>query len=188
MVVDPDGTAIPPQTYYVSAIVGSDLDNVLGEPVNADEGVRLAYNSSTTPDNDSILTVHLPESISDSLWVYSFATSDEQRFTVEVSTNSTDWVGIPPPYEDIFGTSYFANDNAAIPLPSISGGINYVRLHSLLPDINCTSDCNKFTQAMLVNAIAGTRAPAHVPVPATVWLFGSGLCGLFGIARRRRHK
>ncbi|MGI9320139.1 MAG: VPLPA-CTERM sorting domain-containing protein [Thiogranum sp.] len=25
-----------------------------------------------------------------------------------------------------------------------------------------------------------------VPLPAAVWLFGSGLLGLFGIARRRR--
>ncbi len=26
-----------------------------------------------------------------------------------------------------------------------------------------------------------------VPVPAAVWLFGSGLIGLFGIARRKAH-
>lgn len=29
-------------------------------------------------------------------------------------------------------------------------------------------------------------APAEVPVPAAVWLFGSGLVGLAGIARRRK--
>ena len=29
-------------------------------------------------------------------------------------------------------------------------------------------------------------APAVIPVPAAVWLFGSGLLGLVGIARRRR--
>jgi hypothetical protein len=28
-------------------------------------------------------------------------------------------------------------------------------------------------------------SPAVVPVPAAVWLFGSGLIGLLGIARRR---
>ncbi len=31
-------------------------------------------------------------------------------------------------------------------------------------------------------------APAAVPVPAAVWLFGSGLLGLVGIARRRKNK
>jgi len=35
--------------------------------------------------------------------------------------------------------------------------------------------------------ITGTvTAPAEVPVPAAVWLFGSGLIGLAGIARRRK--
>ena len=31
-------------------------------------------------------------------------------------------------------------------------------------------------------------APAAVPLPAAVWLFGSGLLGLVGVARRRRDK
>ena len=34
--------------------------------------------------------------------------------------------------------------------------------------------------------ISITAAPA-VPVPAAVWLFGSGLLGLIGVARRRKH-
>lgn len=33
-----------------------------------------------------------------------------------------------------------------------------------------------------------TAAPAPVPVPPAVWLFGSGLLGLVGIARRKSHK
>ncbi|MDT8283315.1 MAG: VPLPA-CTERM sorting domain-containing protein [Gammaproteobacteria bacterium] len=28
--------------------------------------------------------------------------------------------------------------------------------------------------------------PSAVPVPAAVWLFGSGLLGLVGVARRRK--
>jgi len=31
-----------------------------------------------------------------------------------------------------------------------------------------------------------TPTPSAVPVPAAVWLFGSGLVGLAGIARRRK--
>jgi hypothetical protein len=32
------------------------------------------------------------------------------------------------------------------------------------------------------------KPPAAVPVPAAVWLFGSGLAGMFGLASRRRAK
>jgi hypothetical protein len=33
---------------------------------------------------------------------------------------------------------------------------------------------------------SGVTYPTSVPVPATVWLFGSGLIGLIGVARRRK--
>jgi hypothetical protein len=37
---------------------------------------------------------------------------------------------------------------------------------------------------MAIEGIA-TLAPVPVPVPAAMWLFGSGLLGLFGVAKRR---
>ncbi len=33
----------------------------------------------------------------------------------------------------------------------------------------------------------GSGFDAAVPVPAAIWLFGSGLLGLIGLARRRKH-
>ena len=35
-------------------------------------------------------------------------------------------------------------------------------------------------------SVSGAVPPAVIPVPAAVWLFGSGLVGLMGVARRRR--
>ena len=34
--------------------------------------------------------------------------------------------------------------------------------------------------------LSGTATPSAVPIPAAVWLFGSGLVGLLGVARRKR--
>ncbi len=35
-------------------------------------------------------------------------------------------------------------------------------------------------------AVSATTSPASVPIPAAVWLFGSGIVGLIGIAKRKK--
>jgi hypothetical protein len=193
-----------PDTDGVTAIVGTDLDDVLGIPSeDPNIGVRLADLSFATPDNDSVLTVHMSSAISNSLFIYSVTTNPNQRFRVEVSSTDVDGdfeLIIPDPLlVDFDGTTnYFVNENTEIDISSFAGEINYVRISSLLPDEKCSAPtgfpffgldgdgCDKFNSAMLINAIAGTTATASVPVPAAVWLFGSGLLGLAGVARRRR--
>jgi hypothetical protein len=46
---------------------------------------------------------------------------------------------------------------------------------------------NRNTTTIIWN-LAGIDPPAEVPVPAAAWLFGSGLIGLAGAARRRARK
>ena len=41
-------------------------------------------------------------------------------------------------------------------------------------------------RAEFISAAVPER-PIETPVPAAVWLFGSGLLGLIGMARRRKH-
>ena len=41
------------------------------------------------------------------------------------------------------------------------------------------------TVAYTVHLEGGISAPSEIPVPAAVWLFGSGLLGLAGVARRK---
>lgn len=43
-----------------------------------------------------------------------------------------------------------------------------------------------FSQAFTASNISGTKIGPVVPVPAAVWLFGSGLLGLVGVARRNK--
>ncbi len=62
----------------------------------------------------------------------------------------------------------------------------------ICPDTICTGGPRPYTNDDFTNnggniaALSNVRAFTVVPVPAAVWLFGSGLLGLVGIARRRR--
>ena len=55
--------------------------------------------------------------------------------------------------------------------------------------LNFTSGGGNQGQILKVSSMAAwavrTGDVAAVPIPAAVWLFGSGLVGLFGLARRR---
>ena len=63
---------------------------------------------------------------------------------------------------------------------------------AICPDTICTPGPRAYTSDDFttnggpIAALSNARAFAVVPVPAAVWLFGSGLLGLVGIARRRR--
>jgi hypothetical protein len=46
---------------------------------------------------------------------------------------------------------------------------------------------NDFGASVFSTRLDSVSAPSTVPVPAAVWLFGSGLVGLAGIARRKRN-
>ena len=52
-------------------------------------------------------------------------------------------------------------------------------------DAGATEGCNVLTSAWFA-PVEGSIPPSAIPVPAAVWLFGSGLLGLVGIARRRK--
>jgi len=63
---------------------------------------------------------------------------------------------------------------------------------AICPDTICTSGPRAYTSADFTNNggniadLSNARAFSVVPVPAAVWLFGSGLLGLIGIARRKK--
>ena len=67
-------------------------------------------------------------------------------------------------WDGIYGNTYIIDYTASVPLgdPSGTGGQQYYY------------------------RLTGTVEAAVVPIPAAIWLFGSGLIGLIGIARRKK--
>ncbi|MFC1772592.1 VPLPA-CTERM sorting domain-containing protein [Pseudomonadota bacterium] len=84
------------------------------------------------------------------------------------------------------GFDTFVNDPATgtftiatINLTALAGGISSL-------EILGTSSFFEPTIEIFPTLIAGTVNVSAVPVPAAVWLFGSGLLGLVGMARRKK--
>ena len=71
---------------------------------------------------------------------------------------------------------------------NFTGRFLQIRIHPLsirLQDFLTDDTLNN--GAIYWDDVSLTATPAAVPIPAAVWLFGSGLAGLVGVARRRKH-
>lgn len=78
-------------------------------------------------------------------------------------------------WSGVYGTSYTLNYQATVPIgdPSGFGGVKYKLFYTGIVNA-CVTNCSE--------------VPPQVPVPAAAWLFGSGLLGLVGVARRKAIK
>lgn len=77
-------------------------------------------------------------------------------------------------------TSYSNSNGFVISRQTVNladGGVDYVSTSS----VNENSDFNNFPGAVIADWSIST-----VPIPAAAWLFGSGLLGLVGVARRKK--
>ncbi len=76
------------------------------------------------------------------------------------------------------GTDYFAN---------VTCGVDCAAGDTFTLDYAAIVPSGGFAGFYYTLSMTGTiGAPSAVPVPAAVWLFGSGLLGLAGVARRRK--
>ena len=94
-------------------------------------------------------------------------------------------VGILGPFNLVFNTGtlsaheYHENDldtGLASGMTLMFGDPEYVGLYNVAGSVNTS----------YVQTYSLILTPTTVPVPAAVWLFGSGLLGLIGVARRKR--
>lgn len=178
------------------------IGDITGASFDSDKRIILAQanNEGSTyydPDSNSIITAVLTNPIYQSLWIVtdwltSPAVPDERMEVLYKLANDED--------DDPFASlgiffAYNANDpDAIIDLEGIATILNpviQIQIKGVSPDTSfaCVmageTGCTTFDNSVGVLGVAGITA-STVPVPAAVWLFGSGLIGLLGIARRRR--
>jgi hypothetical protein len=94
------------------------------------------------------------------------------EFTGDGATNEI--LLAPPTFLDETWNTYTFNTTLGA---DASGGV------SLLFKADCGAAANCRLTALIDNVVIDT---ATVPVPAAVWLFGSGLLGLVGVARKKK--
>jgi len=77
-----------------------------------------------------------------------------------------------------YGTNMFFIKVPLLQLGNDDGLVNYT--------VAVGDQLNATDQAVDAGGIAASSSLAPVPIPAAVWLFGSGLLGLIGVARRKK--
>lgn len=100
-----------------------------------------------------------------------------ERMNVAISTNNTDWIDL----------GLWAGQPASIDIDSIAGVVegelySYVRL---IDDSSRNQTGFPYGEGDIDAIGAISSGAAVVPVPAAIWLFGSGMLGLAGLARRK---
>lgn len=81
-------------------------------------------------------------------------------------------------WDGTVGDSYTLDYHATVPADSTTGFANVKYALYLVGNVTAGPAATP----------AGDWGPAPVPIPAAAWLFGSGLIGLVGIARRKKGK
>ena len=101
-------------------------------------------------------------------------------FTGTETGTATEGVGAQTKYGFFGGSDLAATGSTAIKLFGFTGnGVNNGTLQSYILGSATLGADGTLT-------ITGNGSPPPVPLPAAVWLFGSGLMGLVGVSRRRK--
>ena len=142
-----------------------------GEAATSGGGVILSWNDAQVQLNDSITNVRL--AIEADLVANNWILPNAGSLVItsnSVSVDVINFFGAAPTFD------IFSLDLVAV-IPPSSGLIN------ITP--SALSDLTSGWEGRPVDYIGASVTTSAVPVPAAVWLFGSGLIGLIGLTRRK---
>jgi hypothetical protein len=112
--------------------------------------------------------------------------SGSESFTFVIGTGVLEFVTVDPGSTDLTGTPLVQGVLDGN-MTNAGGGPLFLNTqadpYSSLQGICANSDCSYY-EGPVYFFTSGNITGTVVPVPAAVWLFGSGLLGLLGIARR----
>ena len=136
----------------------------------------IQFETLLLPNLNNALLVPINAIFSDGLITISFFNGSPWN-SIKVSTNEsgsiTDWTIILTSALDMLTFEEVAMSITALPVFD-TGGQSY-----------CTDTTCSVTENHQAYVMGNPGAWAVVPIPAAIWLFGSGLIGLVGLARRK---
>lgn len=121
---------------------------------------------------------------------YYYSGTSTATFIYDVTFNGTNWVLNPSSSMGSVSTAgapipiYLASDNSFTGF-YMNGG----ELTGTITSYNWQTGVNAIAGGDITSAtgyVTGSPAPPPVPIPAALWLFGSGLLGLVGVRRKIR--
>lgn len=179
-----NNTANPTANPYTGPLLGTVVTPSLGAPhtlaandfsYEVSLGRWVGSWWAATAWADGFTSQHGSQTISD--WRLP-TTSEAQGLITQLNQLGTGRTGAAPPFEYIppfFWTSTLTSDTNVNFSNMLTGAV----VNRTLFD----SAAGRPAYSNVMAVVSGNVAP--VPVPAAVWLFGSGVAGLIGLARRR---
>lgn len=164
-------------------LLGADNVNVLGTnyDVRFVEGSCIdEFNNCTDFTFDTAASaIEASNSLANQVFIGVYDSNPELTFGIESFTNGAIWtpfVHVVDEFTNEVTSSFFSN-SFGTSSDGFGGG-------SLNPFFDMSNQGR--TYANWTISIDQNTTPDPVPVPAAAWLFGSGLLGLIGIARRKK--
>lgn len=124
-------------------------------------------------------------------WIIGFSMSGFNGYSTDVDYR-TDGMGTIGPNNvarDIFGDSLTYRYDPSFILPPDEGRFLSVSTDATAFDLSgrfVILAQDDFGASIFRTTLTNVSAPSAVPVPAALWLFGSGLLGLLGLSRRKK--
>ncbi len=124
-------------------------------------------------------------------WISGFSMNGFNGFTTDVNyrTDGLGNIGPNAVTRDTTGNTLFYRYDPNLILPPNEGLFLSVLTDTTGFDLSGAFTIyaqNDFGASVFSTSLKGVSAPSAVPLPAAIWLFGSGLIGLLGISRRKQ--